>query len=212
MVSVLKIVKANRLLEKAMDDVRIMHKEILEMFEDTWEALETKDARKAGEVIGREDKTDQLNRDIRKNVLEYLSGMPMGGNVPLSLILIDFSTFLERIADHISYIAEDGISAELGSDKLSKKLETEKDLVLQMLKDMETAFGDCDEALANGVVGMFDRVDRIHKEILADLYDSDLPPKKVGGVIVIAKNLSRIAKYSKDIVRTMLRPYQDIVA
>lgn len=59
---------------------------------------------------------------------------------------------------------------------------------------------------------MFDRVDRIHKEILADLYDSKLPPKKVGGVIVIAKNLSRIAKYSKDIVRTMLRPYQDIVA
>lgn len=208
---VLKVIKSSPFLKASLDNVKEMHKHTLRMFELAWDALENCDNKKAEHVIGMDDKVDELEVEVRKDVLKYLAGMPTGGNVPLSLVLVDSSTHLERAADHIWFIADSALKYPcLDDDEISNLLREEKDFAYEMLKNVENAFGKCDEEVAYDVLGMHERLKERYKEVIDVVDRSDLKMHRAIGVILVARNLLRIGKKSATIMELALKPYPEV--
>ncbi|HHQ45348.1 MAG TPA: hypothetical protein ENN13_04330 [Candidatus Altiarchaeales archaeon] len=210
-INLLKILGKREILVDSFEDVKEMHQECLEMFKLAWEALEENDEDKAELVIGKDDKVDELEVLVRENVLTYLAAIPVGGNIPLSLVLLDTSNQLERLADHVCFIADSSMKYPcLDADKYSKMLRQQKGLALKMLENVSTAIDTCDENVAEKVVGMYERLKDEYENFIEEVdKSSDLPMHRAIGLILVSRNLLRIGKKSKSIMEFCLKPYPE---
>ena len=206
----LKLVKSHQLLNRSLQDVKKMHEHSLRMFDLAWDALEENDIGKAEKSIGMDGMVDELEVSVRKNILTYLEGMPTGGNVPLSLVLIDSSTHLERIADHIWFIADSALKYPcLDDDEVSALLRSEKELAYDMFRNVSNSFGECDEEVAYNVLGMNKRLKEQYENLICFVDESELKTHRAIGVILVARNLLRIGKKSASIMEFVLKPYPE---
>ncbi|MFH1786392.1 MAG: PhoU domain-containing protein [archaeon] len=208
---IVRMVKSNTFLSEALESSKIMHTKVLEMIEDSWKAVETGDKKLADGVIGRDDEIDNLDRKIRTNVLNYLSSMPKGGNVALSLILIDISTYLERTADHAVWIAEAARrSPHLSEGPYKKKLLQLKGLVVKVGNGAKVAFKESDPEKAKAVLQDVETSKRLFFEIVDALReDKKISTSQAIYKWTIAQELRRMTQYAKNIALNVLEPYPD---
>ncbi|MFH1404168.1 MAG: PhoU domain-containing protein [Candidatus Altiarchaeota archaeon] len=208
--SLLGLLGKAHILVDSLNDVKEMHKECLEMFDFAWDALEGKDVEKAHMVLGKDERIDDLEVKVREEVLTYLESMPAGGNVPLSLILIDSANQFERMADHICFMADSAIKYPcMADDSFSDMLREEKSLAHSMLKSVSVALDTCDEKTAERVLGQYEEVKKVYERIIYEVDGSDLPVHRAVGLILVSRNLLRIAKKSKCIMEFCLKPYPE---
>lgn len=74
------------------------------MVKDSLDAFMRNDTELAEEVIARDDKVDELNYQIYRELLSYMSEDPH--TIPRATRILFVSKYLERIADHATNIAE----------------------------------------------------------------------------------------------------------
>jgi phosphate transport system protein len=84
------------------------------MTRDSLDAFVRKDVALARSVLARDDEVDQLKDHIFRVLLTYMMADP--GTIERALSLILVSRNLERIADHATNIAEDGVYLYEGRD------------------------------------------------------------------------------------------------
>jgi len=209
-INLLDVLSKTDVLTESLEDVKEMHAECVEMFDMAWVALEEHNAEKAEVVIGKDDKIDKLEIDVREKVLFYLAGLPVGGNVPLSLVLIDTANNLERLADHITYMADSAIKYPcLDDGKFSDMLRKEKKLAYSMLLNVSNALDQCDEEIAQKVIGEYEELRKLYERFIDEADKSDLKSHHLVGLVLVARNLLRIGKKSKSIMELCLKPYPE---
>ncbi|MFH1722760.1 MAG: PhoU domain-containing protein [Candidatus Altiarchaeota archaeon] len=209
-INLLKIVKTSHILREAVEDARRMHKECVEMLELAWDVMESKDKEKERLIKEKEDVVDELEIKVRYDVLMYLAGMPSGGNVPLALILIDTSTDLERVADHIWYLSDDALKYPcLDEKKFVNLLLKMKDLSLDMLRKVEVVLGSCDEKTAQNVIDKNKELQKTYLKLIEEVDKSSLNIHQALGVVLTARNLRRVGKKSASIMEYCLKPYPE---
>ncbi|MBD3417165.1 MAG: hypothetical protein GF416_08550 [Candidatus Altiarchaeales archaeon] len=208
--NLLNILGKTKILAHSLDDVREMYGECIVMFDLAWDALENGDRSKAETVVGKDEAVDRLEVKVREEVLTYLESMPAGGNVPLSLILIDTANQLERLADHVTFIADSAMKYPcLDGDRFSEMLRGEKEISHSMLKNVYTALDACDESAAERVVGMYDVLKGKFEDIIRAVDESDMSPHRAVGLVLVSRDLLRIGKKSKSIMEFCLKPYPE---
>ena len=95
--------------EQAITDLRTVHDLISQMYDATENSLREDDAASAYEAIQLEGKVDEFCRQIQANHIQRLEG----GNCTIEggVIYLDIISYLERVADHISKVAELRVSS-----------------------------------------------------------------------------------------------------
>ena len=206
-----KLVRSNHFLEAAVNDARKMHSVVVSMVDDSFKALEKNDKKLAEKVIMDDDAVDGLDTEIRTNVLSYLSTMPVGGNVEFSLVLIDISTYLERIGDHAVWACR--TMKRFGGLKNTKYLKELGDchaLAIDTLKLTKTALYDGDEKKAGKAIEKTEKLKKEYNDFTRALVkEKKLKLQEVIVVWSYARNLRRIGKYSKNIAETVTKPYPE---
>jgi phosphate transport system protein len=92
---------------KPLIDIPIMARMAQEMVRDALNAFIDGDDRLAKDVCERDDRIDQLNNQVFRELLTYMMQDP--GSISRAVDLILVGRHLERIADHATNIAEDVI-------------------------------------------------------------------------------------------------------
>jgi phosphate transport system protein len=90
---------------KPLIDIPKMAEIAEKMVRDSLDAYVEEDAKKARDVVLRDDEVDALKDQVFREVLTYMISDPRTIQVGLQLILV--ARHLERIADHATNIAED---------------------------------------------------------------------------------------------------------
>lgn len=95
----------------------------LEMLQDALDSFLNGDDVKALEIVKRDEKVDELNKQVYRELTSYIQEKPSSTTLALELMFISRS--LERIADHATNIAEEVIYLTKGKDirhsELTKK-------------------------------------------------------------------------------------------
>ncbi|MFC1454618.1 PhoU domain-containing protein [Candidatus Undinarchaeota archaeon] len=209
--NMVKLVKSNTFLAEALELSKEMHKKTLTMIEDCWAAVENGDKKLADRVITSDEEIDNLDTKIRTKVLQYLSSMPDGGNVTLSLTLLDISTYLERTADHAVSIAESSLRfPQLTDGSYQKQLLDLKQLVIKVGNGARVSFKESDPEKAKQVLTDVETA----KRIFFDIVDSIREDKKITHSQAIYKwtiahELRRMTQYAKNIALNVLEPYPE---
>jgi phosphate transport system protein len=94
-------------LRQLRDDLILMGERSLMMTRMAMQALETEDDKLALQVRGMDDSVDELEKQVDREIMRYLTLFgPMGSDVRLLLAARDIGHDLERIADEASVIAK----------------------------------------------------------------------------------------------------------
>jgi phosphate:Na+ symporter len=90
--------------KKAFAETRQMYQLVDTMFGQTIAALRDNDPQKAALVLETEEKVNRLDKDLRSNHIDRLKAKKC--KVPAGVIFLDLLTNFEKIADHLTNIAE----------------------------------------------------------------------------------------------------------
>ncbi len=101
-------------LIKPLIDIPRMAEIVVKMIQSGFEAISEKDVNKARSVLPMDDEIDELNMQIYRELLTYMS--ESSKNISQSLSLIMVSRALERAGDHAKNIAERAIYYIMGDD------------------------------------------------------------------------------------------------
>ncbi len=160
-----------RELKSVFDSLVLMCRHIESAIEKCIEALVSRDATLAVDVIEEDELVDRLERDIEQSCLKILlMEHPVAGDFREVTAALKMITDLERIGDQARDIAE--ITMQFGDKEYIKKLEhipQMAEIATQMVKDGVTAYINRDLELAGSLDRTDDRVDELFNIIMADL-------------------------------------------
>src|SRR5262249_43123704 len=94
--------------------MRPMHEHANSMFKDSVDAFAREDVKLGCEVVGRDEKLDDLNQAATQKLIERMAQDPDQLRGYLNLIFVSRS--LERVGDHATNIAEDAVYAANAED------------------------------------------------------------------------------------------------
>ena len=98
-------------LRQLRDDLILMGERSLDMTRLVLRAVENGDDSLALQVRGMDDRVDELEKRVDREIMRYLTLFgPMGSDVRLLLAARDIGHDLERIADEASVIATGGLA------------------------------------------------------------------------------------------------------
>ncbi len=98
-----------------LDPLPQMAQHAAKMLTEALDAFVQKNLKKAEDVLGMDDRVDELFRDATRRVIEIISRTPENGPQAVDFILI--GKYFERIADHAQNIAEWVIFSLTGNHK-----------------------------------------------------------------------------------------------
>jgi len=179
---------------------------VLDSFEMSVRALEDSDERLAMRIIRLDDPIDDLNRRIEESVYQIIARYnPLGKDLRYAITMIKFSSNLERIGDLSVNIAKKvfTLSKTDISFELPKELRQMIGIALQMIKDSFAAFGERDLEKAVEVWKRDGEVDSLERDldnyVIENLRNEDFPKELVPGLILIARDIERIADHGTNL-------------
>ena len=102
------------------EDLSEMSRIAISMVKDSINAYVRKDLELANEVIGRDDRVDQLFSQIRQELVDFIRENSQAGSEAVDLLMV--AKYLERIGDHATNIAEWVVFSITGIHKDSRIL------------------------------------------------------------------------------------------
>ena len=123
-------------LRQLRDDLILMGERSIDMTRLVMQALENGDDKLALQVRGMDDAVDDLEKQVDREIMRYLTLFgPMGSDVRLLLAARDIGHDLERIADEASVIAKRIlVISQRGALKDSLNLPVEGCLAVEALR------------------------------------------------------------------------------
>ena len=197
-------------LRQLRDDLILMGERTLDMTRLSLRSLETGDTALALQVRGMDDRVDELEKRVDREIMRYLTLFgPMGGDVRLLLAARDIGHDLERIADEASVIARRTLTiAERGPLGDLLHVPDESRLAAAALRDALDSFIEGDIEKARSVLAGDAEIDRLNRENYTALFGRPGDTAKVSAshveLIFISKAYERIGDHAKNIAEQVI--------
>ena len=192
-------------LRQLRDDLILMGERSIDMTRLVMQALETGDDKLALQVRGMDDAVDDLEKQVDREIMRYLTLFgPMGSDVRLLLAARDIGHDLERIADEASVIAKRIlVISQRGALKDLLHVPEEGRIVVEVLRLALDGFIEGDIAKAKLVITRDAEIDQLNRKNYEALFGRSGDTAKVSAsnveLIFISKALERIGDHSKNI-------------
>jgi len=197
-------------LRQLRDDLILMGERSLDMSRLVLRAVETGDDSLALQVRGMDDRVDELEKRVDREIMRYLTLFgPMGSDVRLLLAARDIGHDLERIADEASVIAKRAmVISERGPLKNLLHVPTEGIIACEVLRLALDSFIEGDIAKARLVLERDAEIDALNRKNYEELFGKSGDSTKVSAshveLIFISKALERIGDHSKNIAEQVI--------
>lgn len=192
-------------LRQLRDDLILMGERSIDMTRLVMQALETGDDKLALQVRGMDDAVDDLEKQVDREIMRYLTLFgPMGSDVRLLLAARDIGHDLERIADEASVIAKRVlVISQRGPLKDLLHVPEEGRIAIEVLRLALDGFVEGDIAKAKLVITRDAEIDQLNRKNYEALFGHSGDTVKVSAsnveLIFISKALERIGDHSKNI-------------
>ncbi len=192
-------------LRQLRDDLILMGERSIDMTRLVMQALETGDDKLALQVRGMDDAVDDLEKQVDREIMRYLTLFgPMGSDVRLLLAARDIGHDLERIADEASVIAKRIlVISQRGALKDLLHVPEEGRVAVEVLRLALDGFVEGDIAKAKLVITRDAEIDQLNRKNYEALFGRSGDTAKVSAsnveLIFISKALERIGDHSKNI-------------
>jgi len=197
-------------LRQLRDDLILMGERSLDMTRLVLRAVETGDDSLALQVRGMDDRVDELEKRVDREIMRYLTLFgPMGSDVRLLLAARDIGHDIERIADEASVIAKRAmVISERGTLKNLLHVPTEGIIACEVLRLALDSFIEGDIAKARLVLERDAEIDALNRRNYEELFGKAGDSTKVSAshveLIFISKALERIGDHSKNIAEQVI--------
>jgi phosphate transport system protein len=197
-------------LRQLRDDLILMGERSLDMSRLVLRAVETGDDSLALQVRGMDDRVDELEKRVDREIMRYLTLFgPMGSDVRLLLAARDIGHDIERIADEASVIAKRAmVISERGPLKNLLHVPTEGVIACEVLRLALDSFIEGDIAKARLVLERDAEIDALNRKNYEELFGKAGDTTKVSAshveLIFISKALERIGDHSKNIAEQVI--------
>jgi phosphate transport system protein len=197
-------------LRQLRDDLILMGERSLDMTRLVLRAVETGDDSLALQVRGMDDRVDELEKRVDREIMRYLTLFgPMGSDVRLLLAARDIGHDIERIADEASVIAKRAmVISERGPLKNLLHVPTEGIIACEVLRLALDSFIEGDIAKARLVLERDAEIDALNRKNYEELFGKTGDTTKVSAshveLIFISKALERIGDHSKNIAEQVI--------
>ncbi len=192
-------------LRQLRDDLILMGERSIDMTRLVMQALENGDDKLALQVRGMDDAVDDLEKQVDREIMRYLTLFgPMGSDVRLLLAARDIGHDLERIADEASVIAKRIlVISQRGTLKDLLHVPEEGRVAVEVLRLALDGFVEGDIAKAKLVITRDAEIDQLNRKNYEALFGRSGDTAKVSAsnveLIFISKALERIGDHSKNI-------------
>jgi phosphate transport system protein len=192
-------------LRQHQDNLVLMGERSIDMTRLVMQALETGDDKLALQVRGMDDAVDDLEKQVDREIMRYLTLFgPMGSDVRLLLAARDIAHDLERIADEASVIAKRIlVISQRGPLKDLLHVPEEGRIAVEVLRLALDGFVEGDIAKAKLVITRDAEIDLLNRKNYEALFGRAGDTAKVSAsnveLIFISKALERIGDHSKNI-------------
>ncbi|MEI6283921.1 MAG: phosphate signaling complex protein PhoU [Opitutae bacterium] len=192
-------------LRQLQDNLVLMGERSIDMTRLVMQALETGDDKLALQVRGMDDAVDDLEKQVDREIMRYLTLFgPMGSDVRLLLAARDIAHDLERIADEASVIAKRIlVISQRGPLKDLLHVPEEGRIAVEVLRLALDGFVEGDLAKAKLVITRDAEIDLLNRKNYEALFGRSGDTAKVSAsnveLIFISKALERIGDHSKNI-------------
>jgi phosphate transport system protein len=197
-------------LRQLRDDLILMGERSLDMTRLVLRAVETGDDSLALQVRGMDDRVDELEKRVDREIMRYLTLFgPMGSDVRLLLAARDIGHDIERIADEASVIAKRAmVISERGPLKNLLHVPTEGIIACEVLRLALDSFIEGDIAKARLVLERDAEIDALNRKNYEELFGKAGDTTKVSAshveLIFISKALERIGDHSKNVAEQVI--------
>ncbi|MEM9197171.1 MAG: phosphate signaling complex protein PhoU [Pseudomonadota bacterium] len=194
------------------DELLAIHARIVEMgglaeelLSHALEAVETRNASLAEEVIGRDKRLDFLEGEVERLTVEMLAlRQPMAQDLRFLVAALKLSTVLERIGDLSKNIAQRSKAlAAARRINLSSSIVRMGQQTAEQLNEVLDAYTSRDTALAVAVWRRDVEIDEFYNSLFRELVTYMMEDPRVIGLgsqlLFIAKNLERIGDHTTHI-------------
>jgi len=173
-------------------------------------ALGDKNRQLAYSVIIRDQRIDELEKEIDRLCLEFIvRQQPVAGTLRFAYVTIKINSELERVGDYAESIARQILA--LSAMDVTVPIERFReiaDLSIPMFHGAVEAFLAQDTALARKTMEAEERVDRLRHALNAEIIEQsgsqELPLKAVSPLMTIVNRLERVADHAKSICQETL--------
>ncbi len=197
-------------LRQLRDDLILMGERSLDMSRLVLRAVETGDDSLALQVRGMDDRVDELEKRVDREIMRYLTLFgPMGSDVRLLLAVRDIGHDIERIADEASVIAKRAmVISERGPVKNLLHVPAEGIIACEVLRLALDSFIEGDIEKARLVLVRDAEIDALNRRNYEELFGKTGDSTKVAAsdveLIFISKALERIGDHSKNIAEQVI--------
>lgn len=177
---------------------------------DCLRALREKNRQLAYTVILRDQKIDELEKELDRLCLEFLvRQQPVAGPLRFAYVCIRLNLELERVGDYAESIARQVIKL-IGMDTTVpiERLTQIANLAVPMLRDAVQSFLKQDAALATRTIVVEETVDTLRNEINNELVElrqqNKIPLEALTPLMTIARRFERVSDQAKNICQEVL--------
>ena len=201
-------------LQRAIDLIRSKVTEMAALdqraLQDCLIALKDKNRQLAYSVILRDQRIDELEKELDRLCLEFIvRQQPVAGHLRFVYATIKINSDLERIGDYAESIARQilkisSVNTEIPLDRMAEIA----GLSIPMLRDAIEAFTTQNAELARTTMAVEDRVDALRNTIDAELVrlrqENRIPLEALTPLMTISRRFERVSDQSKNICEEVL--------
>ena len=208
--------KTDSLYEQALGECHEMLDIDLTMFKASIESLRKSDSADINiDIFSMDKKINAFERDVRRKVMTHLA---IGGKEDISsgLVLVSVVIDIERIGDYTKNIYDLAVnhSKKLNGGSVEDRLAEIEKISFKLFEDTIDAFKNQDIEKARGLMGSYKenisiQSDAITNDIIAGKI-SDLDTGSASAVGLYARYLKRIAAHSRNLISSIVNPFEKI--
>ncbi|MCI0743836.1 MAG: phosphate signaling complex protein PhoU [Verrucomicrobia subdivision 3 bacterium] len=198
-------------------DIDLIRSKVLEMsalaeraLKDGLQAVVARDRQAAYSVILRDQRIDELEKQIDRLCLEFLvRQQPVAGHLRFVYATIKINAELERIGDYAESIARQSLKvAHLNPVPASARFVEIANFSIPMLHDAVKAFTEQNAELARSTMVVEEKVDELRNRINAELIqlrqENKFPLEALTPLMTIARRFERVSDQAKNICEEVL--------
>jgi len=177
---------------------------------DCVKALQERNRQLAYTVILRDQKIDELERELDRLCLEFIvRQQPVAGPLRFAYVTIRLNLELERVGDYAESVARQIIKLiGMNVDVPASRFVEIANLAIPMLHDAVQAFVKQDAGLAQRTMAVEEAVDVLRNQINAELFqlrqDNKIPLEALTPLMTIARRFERVSDQAKNICEEVL--------
>ena len=213
---IFEIFKSDSLYEQALIECHEMLDIDLTMFKASISSLRKSDSSKIDiDIFAMDKKINHFERDVRRKVMTHLA---VGGkeDIGSGLVLVSVVIDIERIGDYTKNIYDLAVNhpKKLNGGSAEDRLDDIENFSFKLFEDTIAAFKDQDIEKARGLMGYYkenisSQSDAItHDVILGKI--TDLDTKSATAVSLYARYLKRISAHSRNLISSVVNPFEKI--